>query len=129
MSDIPKDLLYTEEHEYVKPTGEENIVAIGITDYAQGELGDIVFIELPEIGTNFGKHDVFGTVEAVKAVSELYAPLSGEIVEVNDRLDKEPALVNTSPYDDGWMIKLRLRNPNERDELLGAAEYGAKLGE
>ena len=129
MSDIPKDLLYTEEHEYVKPTGEENIVAIGITDNAQGELGDIVFIELPEIGTNFGKHDVFGTVEAVKAVSELYAPLSGEIVEVNARLDKEPALVNTSPYDDGWMIKLRLRNPNERDELLGAAEYGAKLGE
>lgn len=129
MSDIPKDLLYTEEHEYVKPTGEENIVAIGITDYAQGELGDIVFIELPQIGTNFGKHDVFGTVEAVKAVSELYAPLSGEIVEVNDRLDKEPALVNTSPYDEGWMIKLRLRNPSERDELLGAAEYGAKLGE
>jgi len=129
VSDIPKDLLYTEEHEYVKPTDDENIVAIGITDYAQGELGDIVFIELPQIGAHFGKHDVFGTVEAVKAVSELYAPLSGEIVEINDRLDKEPALVNTAPYTDGWMIKVRLRNPGERDELLGAAEYATRLGE
>ena len=129
MSDIPKELLYTEEHEYVKPTDDENIVAIGITDYAQGELGDIVFIELPQIGTSFGKHDVFGTVEAVKAVSELYAPVSGEVVEVNDRLDKEPALVNTSPYSDGWMIKVRIRNPSERDELLGAAEYATRLGE
>ena len=129
MSEIPKDLLYTEQHEYVKPTDEENVVAIGITDYAQSELGDIVFIELPQIGTNFGQHDVFGTVEAVKAVSELYAPLSGEVVEINDRLDKEPALVNTAPYTDGWMIKLRLRNTNEKDELLGAAEYGTRLGE
>ena len=106
-----------------------DIVAIGITDYAQGELGDIVFIELPQIGTQFGKHDVFGTVEAVKAVSELYAPLSGEVVEVNDRLDKDPALVNTAPYTDGWMIKLRVRNASEKDELLGAAEYGTRLGE
>jgi glycine cleavage system H protein len=129
VSDIPKDLLYTEEHEYVKPTEDDNIVAIGVTDYAQGELGDIVFIELPQIGTNFGKHDVFGTIEAVKAVSELYSPLSGEVVEVNDRLDKEPALVNTAPYTDGWMVKLRLRNPSERDELLGAAEYATRLGE
>jgi glycine cleavage system H protein len=129
VSEIPKDLLYTEEHEYVKPTDEENVVSIGITDYAQGELGDIVFIELPQIGASFGKHDVFGTVEAVKAVSELYAPLSGEVVDVNDRLDKEPALVNTAPYTDGWMIKLRLRNPGEKDELLGAAEYGTRLGE
>lgn len=129
MSEIPKDLLYTEDHEYVKSTDEENVVAIGITDYAQGELGDIVFIELPQIGTSFGKHDVFGTVEAVKAVSELYAPVGGEVVEINDRLDKEPALVNTSPYNDGWMIKLRVRNPGERDELLGAAEYAARLGE
>jgi len=129
VSDIPKDLLYTEEHEYVKPTDDENIVAIGVTDYAHGELGDIVFIELPQIGANFGKHDVFGTVEAVKAVSELYSPLTGEVVEVNDRLDKEPALVNTAPYTDGWMIKLRLRNPSEKDELLGAAEYATRLGE
>ena len=129
MSDIPKDLLYTEDHEYVKPTDDENVVAIGITDYAQGELGDIVFVELPQVGTSYGKHDVFGTVEAVKAVSELYSPLSGEVVAVNDRLDKEPALVNGNPYGDGWMIKLRLKNPAERDQLLGAAEYSATLGE
>src|SRR5881275_2738884 len=129
VSEIPKDLLYTEEHEYVKPTNEPNVVAIGITDYAQGELGDIVFIELPKVGATFGKHDVFGTVEAVKAVSELYSPLSGEVVDVNGRLDKEPALVNSAPYTDGWMIRLRLKNPSERDELLGAAEYRAQLGE
>ena len=129
MSEIPKDLLYTEEHEYVKPTDDEQVVTVGITDYAQGELGDIVFIELPQVGTSFGKHDVFGTVEAVKAVSELYAPLGGEVVEINERLDKEPALVNTAPYTDGWMIKLRLRNAAEKDELLGAAEYATRLGE
>ncbi len=129
MSDIPKDLLYTEDHEYVKPTGDPDIYAIGITDYAQGELGDIVYLELPSVGAKFGKHDTFGTVEAVKAVSELFSPVSGEVVEINTRLDKEPALVNSSPYGDGWMIKMRLRNPAERDELLGPDEYRAKLGE
>jgi glycine cleavage system H protein len=129
VSEIPKDLLYTEDHEYLKPAGEPGVVQIGVTDFAQGELGDIVFIELPQIGSHFGKHDVFGTVEAVKAVSELYAPVSGEVVEINDRLDKEPALVNTAPYNDGWMIKVRLRNPNERDELLGPSEYATRLGE
>ena len=82
MSEIPKDLLYTEEHEYVKPTDDPSVVAIGVTDYAQGELGDIVFIELPKVGATFGKHDVFGTVEAVKAVSELYSPLAGEVIAV-----------------------------------------------
>src|SRR5438477_8038478 len=129
MSDIPKDCLYTEDHEYVKPGGESDVVAIGITDYAQGELGDIVFVELPKVGTAFGKHDVFGTVEAVKAVSELYSPLSGEIVAVNDRLDKEPALVNSSPYGDGWMIKLRLKDASEKKALLDAGAYGAKVGQ
>jgi glycine cleavage system H protein len=128
VSEIPKDLLYTEEHEYVKPDGAD-VVAIGITDYAQGELGDIVFIELPKVGARFNKHDVFGTVEAVKAVSELYSPLAGEVVEVNDRLDKEPALVNTTPYGDGWMIKLRLQEASEKDALMSAAEYAAHLGE
>lgn len=128
MSDIPKDLRYTEDHEYIKSTNEKDVVAVGITDYAQGELGDIVFIELPKVGASFGKHDVFGTIEAVKAVSELYAPVAGEVVAVNPRLDKEPALVNTSPYDDGWMIKLRLKNPADRDSLLGSAEYSAKVG-
>ena len=128
MSDIPKDLRYTEDHEYIKPAGDKDVVFVGITDYAQGELGDIVFIELPKVGASFGKHEVFGTIEAVKAVSELYTPVAGEVVAINDRLDKEPALVNTSPYGDGWMIKLKLKNPADRDSLLGSAEYAAKVG-
>jgi glycine cleavage system H protein len=128
VSEIPKDLLYTEDHEYVKPTDDANVVAIGITDYAQGELGDIVYIELPKVGASFAKHDVFGTVEAVKAVSELYSPLSGEVVAVNDRLDKEPALVNTAPFGDGWMIKVRLKDAKEKDALLNADAYSAHLG-
>ena len=129
MSEIPKDLLYTEDHEYVKSTDDANVVAIGITDYAQGELGDIVFIELPKVGATFGKHDVFGTVEAVKAVSELYSPVSGEVVEVNDRLDKEPALVNSAPYGDGWMVKVRLRDAGEKGGLMNSAAYGAHIGQ
>jgi len=129
VSEIPKGLRYTEEHEYVKSDDGADVVAIGITDYAQGELGDVVFIELPKVGATFSKHDVFGTVEAVKAVSELYSPVSGEVVEVNDRLDKEPALVNTTPYGDGWMIKLRLKDPTEKDRLMTAEEYAARLGE
>ena len=128
MAEIPKDLMYTEEHEYVKPDGA-GVVAIGITDYAQGELGDIVYIELPKVGTTFSKHDVFGTVEAVKAVSELYSPLAGEVVAVNDRLDKEPALVNTSPYGDGWMIKLRVSDAGEQAALMNADAYAAHLGQ
>jgi len=129
VSEIPKDLLYTEDHEYVKPTDDANVVAIGITDYAQGELGDIVYIELPKVGASFSRHDVFGTVEAVKAVSELYSPLTGEVVAVNDRLDKEPALVNTSPFGDGWMIKIRLKDAKEKDALLKADAYSAHLGQ
>jgi glycine cleavage system H protein len=129
VSEIPKDLLFTEDHEYVKPTDDANVVAIGITDYAQSELGDIVYIELPKVGASFSKHDVFGTVEAVKAVSELYSPLSGDIVAINDRLDKEPALVNTAPYGDGWMIKVRLKDPKEKDALLNSDAYSAHLGQ
>ena len=129
MADIPSDLLYTEDHEYVKETGDTDVVAIGITDYAQGELGDVVYVELPKVGASFGSHDVFGTVEAVKAVSELFCPLSGEVVAVNDRLDKEPALVNSDPYGDGWMIKLRLRGADERDSLLGPDEYKKHIGQ
>jgi len=129
VAEIPQDLMYTEDHEYVKSAGGDNVVAIGITDYAQGELGDIVYIELPKVGSSFKKHDVFGTVEAVKAVSELYSPVSGEVVAVNDRLDKEPALVNSTPYGDGWMIKLRMQDPAERDALLDAKAYAAHLGQ
>ena len=129
MADIPKDLLYTEDHEYVKSTKDPKIVAIGITDYAQGELGDIVYLELPAVGAKFKKHDVFGTIEAVKAVSELFSPLSGEVVEVNARLEKEPQLVNRAPYGDGWMVKLKLSEPAEKDALLKADAYGAHVGE
>ena len=128
MSDIPQDLLYTEDHEYLKPAGEPDVVYIGITDFAQGELGDIVFIELPKVGARVKKHDVFGTIEAVKAVSELYAPVSGEILEINGRLDAEPALVNGSPYGDGWMVKLRMTEPAEKGALLDSAGYSAKVG-
>jgi glycine cleavage system H protein len=113
----------------LKATDDPNVVAIGITDYAQGELGDIVFIELPKVGASFSKHDVFGTVEAVKAVSELYSPVAGEVVAVNDRLDKEPALVNSSPYGDGWMVKVRLKDPGERSALLNADAYSAHVGQ
>lgn len=127
MSEIPQDLLYTEDHEYLK-RAEPGVMSIGVTDYAQGELGDIVFVELPKVGAKFRKHDVFGTIEAVKAVSELYAPVSGEVVEINSRLDGEPALVNSSPYTDGWMIKVRLSDESETAALLDAAAYKGKVG-
>ena len=129
MSDIPQDLLYTEDHEYLKPAGEPGVVYIGITDYAQGELGDIVFVELPKVGTTFKKHDVFGTIEAVKAVSELYSPVAGEVTAINSRLDGEPALVNSDPYGDGWMIKMRLSNAADRDGLMDAGAYKQHVGE
>jgi glycine cleavage system H protein len=128
VSDIPKDLLYTEDHEYVKPAGAPGEVYIGVTDFAQGELGDIVFVELPKVGAKYKKHDVFGTIEAVKAVSELYSPVSGEVLEVNARLDGEPALVNTSPYGDGWMIRMKLSDESERAGLMDAKAYAAKTG-
>lgn len=129
MADIPKDLLYTEEHEYVKATKDQSVVVVGITDYAQGELGDIVYLELPSVGTNFSKHDVFGTIEAVKAVSELFSPVSGEIVEVNTRLEKEPQLVNSSPYGDGWMVKIKLSDPAEQNALMNSDAYSAHIGQ
>jgi len=122
VANIPSDLRYTEEHEYVRK-GKDGNAEIGITDYAQGELGDVVYVELPKVGAKFGKHDVFGTIEAVKAVSELFAPIAGEVVAINDRLDKEPALVNTDPYGAGWMIKVKPTNPSESDALLTADAY------
>ena len=128
MSNIPGDLLYTPDHEYVKDAGD-GVYTIGITHYAQDQLGDVVFVELPKVGAQFGAHDVFGTIEAVKAVSELYSPLSGEVVEVNGRLDGEPALVNSEPYGDGWMIKLRASNDSERNALMNAEAYGKHIGQ
>ena len=126
MANIPGDLLYTEEHEYVRKSGDT--AEIGITDYAQGELGDIVYIELPKVGTKFGKHDVFGTIEAVKAVSELFAPIAGEVIAINERLDKEPALVNSDPYGAGWMIKIRPSDPSEINALLKSDAYEKHIG-
>jgi len=127
VANVPGDLQYTEEHEYVRKTKDGN-VEIGITDYAQGELGDVVYIELPKVGATFGKHDVFGTIESVKAVSDLYAPISGEVVAINDRLDKEPALVNTDPYGAGWMIRVKPSNPSEIEGLLKADAYSQHIG-
>lgn len=123
MSNIPEDLLYTPEHEYVRSTSDGSIVEIGITDYAQGELGDIVFLELPRAGSTYAKHDVFGTIEAVKAVSELFCPLAGEVTEVNDRLDKDPALVNSDPYGAGWICRIEVEDPSELDGLMDAEAY------
>jgi glycine cleavage system H protein len=122
LANIPSDLRFTDEHEYVRSTGDD-AVEIGITDYAQGELGDVVYVELPRSGTRFAKHDVFGTIEAVKAVSELFAPVGGEITAVNERLDSEPALVNTDPYGAGWMIRMRIADKSELDALLTADAY------
>ena len=123
MAEVPQGLRYTEEHEYVRETETEGEYLVGITDYAQSELGDVVFVELPGPGDSFERMDVFGTIEAVKAVSELFAPLSGEVVEVNGELEEDPALVNSDPYGDGWMIRLAASDPSELDELLSAPGY------
>jgi glycine cleavage system H protein len=123
MSDIPSDLLYSEEHEYLKPTDEEGVYTVGITDYAQGELGDVVYVELPNRGSSFSKMDVFGTIEAVKAVSDLYCPLQGEIVGVNEALEDDPSLVNSDPYGEGWMVRLKIANPADLESLLTADGY------
>lgn len=128
MANVPADLRYTSDHEYVKATADAGVVTVGITDYAQDQLGDVVFVELPKPGASFGSHDVFGTIEAVKAVSELFCPLAGEVVEVNSRLDGEPSLVNSDPYGDGWMIKLRLKNAGDMSGLLTADAYAKQIG-
>ena len=128
MSDIPSDFLYTEEHEYLKPTGEEGVYQVGVTEYAQGELGDVVFVELPDQGASFNRMDVFGTIEAVKAVSDLFCPVAGEVVEVNSALDDDPSLVNSDPYGTGWMVRLKVSDPAEVDGLLDADAYAAHIG-
>ncbi len=128
MSEIPSDLYYTEEHEYLKPTEEDGVYAVGVTDYAQTELGDVVFVELPEGGATFNRMDVFGTIEAVKAVSDLYCPLQGEVVAVSDGLDDDPSLVNSDPYGEGWMIKLRLADADEVSGLLSSDSYAEHIG-
>ncbi|MBN2732910.1 MAG: glycine cleavage system protein GcvH [Balneolaceae bacterium] len=118
----PTNLKYTREHEWIKDNGD-GTATIGVTDFAQSELGDIVFVELEEPGFTFEKDEEFGTIEAVKTVSELYAPVSGEIVAINEQLEEEPELVNDDPYGDGWMITIELADASELDELMSADEY------
>jgi glycine cleavage system H protein len=129
VSNIPDDLQYTSEHEYVARTGDPAVVRIGITDYAQGELGDVVYVNLPKPGQRLGAHESFGTIEAVKAVSELYSPLAGEVVEVNAALDGDPAVVNRDPYGDGWMVTLRVADAASLGGLLSPSAYRAHIGE
>jgi glycine cleavage system H protein len=127
MSEIPDGLLYTEEHEYLKPADEEGVYLVGVTDFAQGELGDVVYIELPEPGSTFDKMEAFGNIEAVKAVSDLFCPVKAEILEVNAALEDDPAAVNSDPYGDGWMIKIRVQDAGELSGLLDSAAYSSLL--
>ncbi|ALX47160.1 glycine cleavage system protein GcvH [Lentibacillus amyloliquefaciens] len=118
---LPKDLYYTEEHEWVKK--EDGKVRIGITDFAQDELGDVVFVELPEVGDELEADESFGSVESVKTVSELYAPISGTVVEINEELEDSPEFVNESPYEKAWLVVLEPSNPSDVDQLLTADQY------
>ncbi|HBV03100.1 MAG TPA: glycine cleavage system protein GcvH [Staphylococcus sp.] len=124
---VPNELKYSKEHEWVKVDGD--VVTIGITDFAQSELGDIVFVELPEEGDELTSGDSFGSVESVKTVSELYAPLSGKVVEVNDELEDSPEYVNESSYDKAWMVKVELTDKSQLDDLLDADAYSEMIGE
>lgn len=119
--DIPDDLKYSEEHQWVQ--FEDNIVMIGISDFAQEQLGEIVFLELPEIGDQLQSGMPYGVIESAKTVSDLYAPVSGEVLEINDELPDSPEIINSSPYEDGWLIKVKLRDPTELEDLFDAASY------
>jgi len=129
MSSIPKELRYTKDHEWVRESDDPQVVEVGITDYAQGELGDVVFVELPKASALFKQHDVFGTIEAVKAVSELYTPVAGTIIEFNKALEQDPALVNRDPYGKGWMVKVKVKDAKELEGLLRADAYAKHVGE
>ncbi|HRI03742.1 MAG TPA: glycine cleavage system protein GcvH [Pyrinomonadaceae bacterium] len=118
---IPENLRYSKDHEWVGVDGD--IATIGITDYAQHSLGDVVYIDMPRVGDKFSAHEAFGSVESVKAVSEIFLPIAGEISEVNDGLNDTPESVNNDPYTDGWMVKIKMDNPGEADGMLSAAEY------
>lgn len=118
----PDDLKYTKEHEWIRDNGD-GTATVGVTDFAQGELGDIVFVEIEPEGFEFDQDEVFGTVEAVKTVSELYAPVAGEILEINEQLEMEPELVNDDPYGDGWMVKISMSDESQLDKLMSSDEY------
>lgn len=122
---IPSDLKYNKDHEWVKIDGD--VVTIGITDYAQGELGDVVFVELPEEGTEIVINETFGSIEAVKAVADLFSPVSGEVIEINEAIMDEPEKVNQDAYGEGWMIKIKTSNPDEISELMDASDYEAHI--
>ncbi|GAB4246720.1 MAG: glycine cleavage system protein GcvH [Acidobacteriota bacterium] len=124
---IPADLLYTKQHEWIAIDGDT--ATVGITDYAQQELGDIVYVELPEVGRSFEAEDSFGSVESVKAVSNIYMPMSGKVIEVNEDLADAPEIVNQDPYGEGWLIKIQLTDPSQADELMSAEEYEQYLEE
>jgi glycine cleavage system H protein len=121
MANVPEDLHYSKDHEWVRVEGDTG--SIGITDHAQNSLGDVVYVELPKVGEKFEAHEAFGSVESVKAVSEIFMPVSGEVIEVNESLQDEPEKVNNDPYGPGWMVRVRMANPGEIDSLLSAAEY------
>ena len=123
---VPPELRYTKEHEWIRVKGTE--AEVGITDYAQGELGDVIFVELPQAGSKLAQMKPFGTIDAVKTVSDLLAPVSGEVVAVNDSLQSNPALVNQSPYEKGWMVRIKLEDVKQIDALLSAADYQKLLG-
>ena len=123
---IPSDLQYTKDHEWVKIEGE--VATVGITDFAQGELGDIVYVEVETVDESLAKDEVFGSVEAVKTVSDLFLPLSGEIIEFNEALEDEPEKVNTDPYGDGWMVKIKISDTSEINALLSDANYKELIG-
>jgi len=125
--EFPEDLKYSKEHEWVLVEG--NVATVGITDYAQDQLGDIVFVELPAIGDKVSKEDAFGVVESVKAVSDIYAPVSGKVVEINDDLPENPEMVNEDPYGDGWIIKIEMSDPEELQDLMSANEYEEYVAE
>ena len=121
MANVPEDLHYSKDHEWIRVEGD--VGTIGITDHAQNSLGDVVYVELPKSGESFSAHEPFGSVESVKAVSEIFSPVGGEVVEVNEALQDEPERVNSDPYGEGWMIRVRMSNPGEVDKLMSAAEY------
>ena len=123
---IPSELKYTKDHEWVKKDG--NIVTVGITDYAQGELGDVVFVELPQVGDDVSKDDTFGSIEAVKAVADLFCPISGKVTEINENLGDQPDIVNTDPYGQGWMVKIEMSDAGDFDSLMSADDYQAHIG-
>lgn len=124
--DFPQDLKYTKDHEWIRIEGDT--ITIGITDFAQSELGDIVFVEIETVGEELGSEEVFGSVEAVKTVSDLFMPVSGEVLELNPKIEEEPELVNSDPYGDGWMIKVKVSDSSELDSLLSADEYKDVIG-